>query len=1058
MRYRLGLSLHTQALGWCLLELNNLNEPIRLIRFGVRLFRDGRNPQDQQSLAATRRLVRGQRRRRDRWLRRQQHLLAVLIRHGLLPGDPAVRKVLNSLDPYELRRKALDQPLPPEHISRALLHLNRRRGFQSNRKLDQSKDHDLGKMKSAIRMVAQAINPEAGIRTVGEWLALRHARRETVRARRQGQGAAQDYTLFIGREMIAAEFDAIWAAQSGFQPGLFTAEAGAELREILLRQRPLKPVKPGRCTLEPDDERAPRALPSAQRFRILQDLNHLRIEYLLGDPQPLTRAQRDTLAAVLEKSPKVSFDRMRKLLKLELEGTAPPRFNFESERRPEFKGNATSLLLSKPDRFGPRWHTLTLARQDAIVEKLLTEESESAVVSWLQAEQGLDPAAAMKIANTGLADGHVNLGRRALEKLLPELQREVVTYDQAVRAAGYPSHSQLHTGEIFDRLPYYGIPLDRHVGFGSGDPKDPDKKRYGRIANPTVHIGLNQVRRVVNAVIERYGPPTQIVLEVARQLKQNPEQRRQIEQEQTRQQKQNDRDNAELRQLGLREYGENLLRLKLWRELNPDNPLNRRCPYSGRQISRARLFSEEVEIAHILPWSRTLDDSFTNKTLAFRDANRYKANRSPAEAFGNSPDGYDWAAIQARAAELPRNKRNRFALDAMQEFAAEQGGYLARHLHDKAYISRIAAAYVSYICHPDDVWVTPGRLNSLLRGKWGLSRSDKPGMAQGHVVKKPAAAQTDHRHHAIDAAIVAVTDQGLLRRLAEASAHEDARNPYRIIADPPWPDFRTDLLNALPRVVVSYRPEHNFEGGMHMATAYGFAQAYEPGKPSSVVHRVPLSDLTTPRDLARVRDSALRERLAAEVGTAAGRDFTAKIAEYGKRHGIRHVRIQERITVIPVYSSDPRGPVADEAPYKAYKGSANYCVEIYRDAQDCWHEHVVTTYHAYRIAARAGGKERLRHPKLAQNGQALVMRLCRDDVVALQTPAGVRTLYRVNKFGQNGQIFLAELHEANTAQRHADASEPFSYLARKASGLRAVQARRVFVTELGFVHDPGFRP
>lgn len=88
--------------------------------------------------------------------------------------------------------------------------------------------------------------------------------------------------------MIADEFDAIWSAQSTKQPSLFTALAGAELREILLGQRPLKPVRPGRCTLEPDDERgrAPLALPSSQRFRILQELNNLRFDVGVGQNWP----------------------------------------------------------------------------------------------------------------------------------------------------------------------------------------------------------------------------------------------------------------------------------------------------------------------------------------------------------------------------------------------------------------------------------------------------------------------------------------------------------------------------------------------------------------------------------------------------------------------------------------------------------------------------------------------------------------------------------------------------------------------------------------------------
>ncbi len=41
----------------------------------------------------------------------------------------------------------------------------------------------------------------------------------------------------------------------------------------------------------------------------------------------------------------------------------------------------------------------------------------------------------------------------------------------------------------------------------------------GKIANPTVHVALNQIRVVVNAIVKKYGHPHDIVVEVARDLK-----------------------------------------------------------------------------------------------------------------------------------------------------------------------------------------------------------------------------------------------------------------------------------------------------------------------------------------------------------------------------------------------------------------------------------------------------------------------------------------------------------------------------------------------------------
>lgn len=1056
--YRLGLDLGANSLGWCIVELNEAKEPIGLIRMGVRLFRDGRNPKDKASLAVARRTARGMRRRRDRWLKRQKRFMAALIQHGLMPADTDQRQALTALDPYTLRKRGLDETLTAHELGRALFHINQRRGFKSNRKLDKADDKESGKIKSALKDVREKLAAQDA-RTLGEWLAQRHETRQPVRARLRGQGAKSAYELYVGREMIAQEFDALWQRQSKLQPAMFTQEAGEELREILLRQRPLRPVKPGRCTLEPDDERAPLALPSAQRFRILQELNNLRFEVGLGETLGLTLAQRDQFAKLLEgqqgdsKRDKadahglLKFETMRRLLKLE-DGVL---CNLQSDKRDGLKGNASSLTLGKSDRFGPAWHELTLAQQDAIVETLLTEESEATTVQWLMAEHGLAEANAIKVANTGLADSHSNLGRRALARVLPALQAEVITFDKAVLAAGYAHHSQLHTGEIFDSLPYYGIPLQSSVGFGSGDPKDADEKRYGRIANPTVHIGLNQVRRLVNAVIERYGPPTQVMLEVTRELKQSAEQKDRIQKEQAANQKQRDEDRLDLQQLGQRESGENLLRLKLWRELNIHNPLDRRCPYTGRQISREKLFSEEVEIEHILPFSRTLDDGIANKTLAYREANRYKKNGTPFDAFGQSLHGFDWQGIQDRAANMPSNKKWRFSADAMAQFEAKHGNdFLARHLNDTAHLSRCAKAYLGYVCHPNDVRVTPGRMTALLRGKWGLNR------LLSDTGKKE---RTDHRHHAVDAAVIAVTDTGLLQKMATLSGQERLEKlKDRILVPYPWEGFRDAIEAALPRIVVSYKPDHGHQAGLHNDTAYRFVVPYEAGKPSQVVHRVPLLSLTKAEHLNDIRDTLLRERIKAATAGTEGKDFAAKLAKFVEETGITRVRVTETLTVIAMQrrSGHPqRGSEPAGLPYKAYKGDGNYCVEIYRDEKGRWRDHIVTSFEAAQIARK--DPARLRHKALAQNGMSLVMRLCADDAVALGLNEE-RRIYRVAQMS-SGKIILSENKEGGDLRtRDRDSNDSFKYLIRAASALKEAKARRVFVTELGFVLDPGFKP
>ncbi len=424
------------------------------------------------------------------------------------------------------------------------------------------------------------------------------------------------------------------------------------MKDVLLFQRKLKPVKAGRCTFMPEEERAPLALPSTQRFRMYQEVNNLRILREGLKEEPLTLQQRDTLIAALEENSKCTFTKIKKLLGVG--GTV--QFNFEDPKRQEFKGNVTSAILGKTDLFGTAWFKFDEAKQDAIVMQLVKEENEAKLVRWLQDETGVDEKRAEAIANVALPEGYGSLCEKALARILPELKRDVITYDKAALAAGF-HHSQLtdnqeiagrtfavervntETGEVktfhlFNELPYYGEALKRHVGFAKDNPRN-DEERYGKIANPTVHIGLNQVRLVVNALINRYGHPSETIVELARDLKQSQEQRKEDTQRQADNQKRNARLRADiagtLKISEERVSRDDIEKMILWEELSA-NVADRRCPYSGAQISMAMLLSDEVEIEHILPFAQTLDDSLNNKTVAMRQANRIKGNRTPWEA------------------------------------------------------------------------------------------------------------------------------------------------------------------------------------------------------------------------------------------------------------------------------------------------------------------------------------------------------------------------------------------------------------------------------------------
>jgi CRISPR-associated endonuclease Csn1 len=1012
MRYRLALDLGSTSLGWAMIRLNDASEPCAVIKAGVRIFSDGRNPKDGTSLAVTRREARAMRRRRDRLLKRKARMMHTLIAHGFFPKDEAARKELETVNPYSLRAKGLDEALKPEEFARALFHINQRRGFKSNRKTDK-KDNDSGALKTAINKLRQTLK-DTGCRTVGEWLNKRDEAGETVRARyRQNKVVKDDgktridksYDLYIDRAMIEAEFDALWAKQSALNPELFNETARYELKDCLLHQRPLKPVKPGRCTLLPDEERAPLALPSTQRFRIYQEVNNLRILREGLKEESLTLQQRNELASALDENSKRSFTQIKNLLGL---GGAV-QFNFEDPKRQEFKGNVTNAILSRDEHFGAAWIGFDESKQDAIVLQLVKEENEAKLIAWLQAETGIDENRAEAIANTGLPEGYGSLSAKALARILPELRREVVTYDKAVLAAGFDHHSNISpaaTGEILPELPYYGEPLQRHVGFGTGNPQDTPEKRYGKIANPTVHIGLNQVRLVVNALIKRYGHPSEVIVEVARDLKRSKEQRDEDVKRQAENQRRNQRHRTAIAEV-LNKSEENvksfeLQKMVLWEELSFD-PAYRRCPYSGVQISAAMLLSNEVEIEHILPFSKTLDDSLNNKTVAMRQANRVKGNNTPWEAFGKQTQaGFDYQAILQRAELMPKSKRYRFAEDGLQRWLKDDKGFLPRALNDTKHLSKVAREYVSLIC-PKNTRVIPGQMTAMLRGKFGLNdvlslRGDKN--------------RNDHRHHAVDACVIGVTDQGLLKRFADASASTRERQLNRLVDDMPlpWDSYREHVQRAVNNIWVSHKPDHSHEGAMHNDTAYALL-----GNGRVSVHKTVEGVRTRIEDNLKVIE------------------FTNPKA--GERHGV-------------LENGAPR-------PYKGYKGDSNYCIEIVRNEKGKWEGEVISTFEAYQFA-KSQGVPRLRHPTLSISGKPLIMRLMKDEIVRMMIDERLFT-GRVCWVKTNTQIAFASTSEANTDARARDNTDPYSYTVKAASVLQKLQTRQVTISPIGELRDPGFK-
>ncbi len=1060
-----SFDIGTNSIGWCVFGLDLKGEPRRILDAGVRIYSDGREPKSGTSLAEGRRVARGMSRRRDRYKRRRKAVLRTLVEFGLMPADRAAQKALIletndrradevAADVYALRARALDEKLPLAHIGRALFHLNQRRGFKSNRKTDK-RDNDQGKIASGISRLGVAIE-DADARTLGEFLHKQRRAGKWVRVRPQRMPGKEEgkeeegYGFYPERSFLRKEFDAIWDAQARYHPDVLTEERREHLATVIFYQRPLKQPKIGKCSFNNDEERLPKAHPLFQEFRLYKEVNELALIYPDQHSEKLTLEQRDLLVQMLRATRKARFSALRgKILKKGID----VRFNKESDSRIDMKGDEVWAELADARRFGARWSAFPRDEQWAIVEKLRNTEDPLALTEWLGATYGLEPEKIDAIASARLPEGYGRLGPTALGDILAELKTDVIPEAEATRRAGY-DHALLGRGDGMDELPNYQEVLARRIPPGTDEPSDPYDIRKGRITNPTVHIGLNQFRRVMNALMKRFGKPEQIAVELARDLKLTEEQKQDVNREIAKNTRAAEWRSEKLRELGQVDNGYNRLLLKLWEELDPAEPLNRKCIYTGKPIGIGMLFSAEVDVDHILPWSKTLDDSQANRILCLRDANRVKGNHAPADV-PQWQGHYD--EILARASRLPQNKRWRFGRDAMKKFKDDEG-FLARQLTDTQYLSRMAHEYLGAL-YPDeepDEWgvfsrknhvrVISGRMTEMLRRHWGLNS-----IISDHNAKN----RNDHRHHAIDAAVVGVTTRSLLQRIATVAAGREALALEETIAgiEPPWPDFRDDLKAAIGRIVVSHKPDHGTlptkgkpgqtAGQLHNDTAYGLTGETDARGVPIVVRRKDFMSMTE-KDIPAIRDKRLADTLYDAIAGLSGKELTAALERFKKRDdykGIRHVRVLETLSVIPIRNTEGRA-------YKAYKGDANYRYDVWELPSGKWVEEIVSMFEAH----QAGWTSRVH----ADNPAARrVLSLHQNDMVAYEHPFDGYTIGRVVKFSSGMVAFAGNREGGALKARDADKEDTFKYFYKAAGAMKGVKMRQVRVDETGLLFDPG---
>ncbi len=425
--------------------------------------------------------------------------------------------------------------------------------------------------------------------------------------------------------------------------------------------------------------------------------------------------------------------------------------------------------------------------------------------------------------------GYGHLSLRALREILPYLQEGYV-YSEACKKAGH-NHSQFDTSK------------SKYLG-----KNDDVRAQIDEVTSPVVKRALSQTIKVVDAIIRKYGSPFAVNIELARDMSQTRQERDKADKENRDRAADNERIKAKLEgEFNVRISSTNLLKYKLYEEQNG------KCAYSGETIDLNKLFADDkyCEIDHIIPYSRSFDDSFNNKVLVLSKENQNKRDSIPYEYFTRI--GRNWEEFEGFVKTT--FKYNRRKAELLLKKKADEEGWKTRALNDTRYASRMLTNLVKDHLLFDEksknrpVLSVNGKITSYLRRFWGIQKIREDG----------------DKHHAVDATIIACVSSGIIQKLTNYNYVKESRNMKNgeyvledgelvsseyydkhsnLVLPYPYPKFRDELIarvadnavemeiklrdigmddeyvSAAKPIVVSRMPHRKVKGTMHEATVW----------------------------------------------------------------------------------------------------------------------------------------------------------------------------------------------------------------------------------------------
>lgn len=674
-------------------------------------------------------------------------------------------------DPYSLRLKGLTEKLSLYELGVALYHIAGHRGASSIRTfIDGSAKEE--KESEMLRKTEEICRNEHLNTFIEVLYKFRQDNGTSFRNTKKAQGR----TPLPTRDIIESELDLLLSKQCGYYPDVLDCDYVRKIKDTILFENEKIVPEAGNCPYFPDEKKLPRASFINEERRIWEAVNNVRIEKEVQYAdrfktvrEPLTDTERKQLYDLLRCGKDVSaagfkrlFPQYRYCKQIILQG---------SDKKTQ---NITGFRFKKLED-SPWFSSMSEELQLEFIQEYISCPDDKKLRGILADKFNLTATDIEEALRLQLVEGYAPVGISAMKIILEYIIRDRLSYQEAEAKAAEEGKLYSRDADIvYDFLPYYGqvIPASTQALAGKAwhsvfaDKKgkkgfitpftNKDEERYGRIANPVVHQTLNELRKLMNELLEVIGyKPETICIELARELKVGKEKRDKIS-------KDNSKREAENKEIFDKFCKPHNLSRKFIKHFRLYSEQKYKCPYCLKTISVDDVVNHNVDIDHIYPIDDTGDSSYNNLVLGHKTCNESKkAKRIPYAAFSSDPEL--WSKIEQYVTEnLPAAKAARFQTTTEEyDEMLERNDFKPRFAPDNAYIARIACKYLSCLYAKEDrlsaVRTIRGSETAVLRKAWGLNSitnalAENLSSESEYENKKN---RSDHRHHALDAIVAA---------------------------------------------------------------------------------------------------------------------------------------------------------------------------------------------------------------------------------------------------------------------------------------------------------------